>query len=565
MILKESIIRKSFMAFCLFLVGFGLMFGVALSDRARGAEVESLESSEISSEDAESAGDSENSGDDESSGGDSRKGDSASEKTPEFSDFSGLDGKRVAMLSGAPFADQVDKVVKDAKYSYYDSFADIILALEANKIDAALNNSAVAEYQANKDERLAVMVDPLQEMDFGIAFKKGSDQVETWTDGLNQVGEDEIEKLWDIWIGADDSKKVLPEQDWPGENGTVKVAILDNLEPMGYRGNGETVIGFDAAVILAIAEKLDVKVEFKGMELAALLPTVSSGKADLAIGSMLITDARLETMDMIPYHSGNLVLLVRNEAVEKKGDDGFIDSLKAGFRRTFIDEDRYILLLKGLVVTLIISILSGIFGLLLGFGLVYLNRMNNKVINGIIRVLQEIIIGLPAVVILMVLYYVIFGKTEISAVVVAVIGFTIMFGIKTFDIIINAIKAVDPGQMEAALSLGYKQRTAFRRIILPQAKEIYYSLIRTQFVVMIKDTSIVGFIAVIDLTRAGDLIRSRTLEAFFPLITVAVIYFIIIKLLSGLIGLINEKSMKAKKEKSIKEYESILQGRWKKS
>ena len=164
------------MAFCLFLVGFGLMFGVALSDRARGAEVESSVSSEISSEDAESAGDSENSGDDESSGGDSRKDDSASEKTPEFSDFSGLDGKRVAMLSGAPFADQVDKVVKDAKYSYYDSFADIILALEANKIDAALNNSAVAEYQANKDERLAVMVDPLQEMDFGIAFKKGSDQ-----------------------------------------------------------------------------------------------------------------------------------------------------------------------------------------------------------------------------------------------------------------------------------------------------------------------------------------------------------------------------------------------------
>ncbi|MCR5203202.1 MAG: transporter substrate-binding domain-containing protein [Lachnospiraceae bacterium] len=480
--------------------------------------------------------------------------------TPEYSSFKELQGKNFGILTGAPFDELVSKHIKGAKFSYYDSFADILLALKAGKIDAAVNNSAVALYQSNTDEDLALMEVPLQEMYFGIAFNKGDKEAEKWKKALDEVGEEEIEKLWKIWLGTDDSKKKIPKQDWPGKNGTVKVAQLDNLEPMSYRGDNGELQGFDPAVLLTLAKHLDVKVEFEGMELSALLPYVASGKADFAMGSMLINADRLETMDMVPYHSGNLQLVVRSKAAGKKmesekGFKGAISKFKASFKRTFIKDNRYKLLTNGLLATCIIAVFSGIFGLIFGFILVYLARLNNVIINGIIRVLEEILVGLPAAVILLVLYYVIFGRVTISAIIVAVIGFMLMFGVKTYSVVKSAILAVDKGQMEAALSLGYTETKAFTKIILPQAKKIFFPLLKGQFVVLIKDTSIVGFITVIDLTRAGDLIRSRTMEAFFPLITVAVFYFILIKLLSWLITFIDKKiSARVKHNKRLEKY-----------
>ena len=217
------------------------------------------------------------------------------------------------------------------------------------------------------------------------------------------------------------------------------------------------------------------------------------------------------------------------------------------------------MIMTGLLTTIIISAVAGILGLLLGFALIYIDRLKNPLINFIIKIIGEILVGLPAVVFLLVMYFVIFGKIDIPAIIVAIISFTIMFGMKCFSLIKNAIQSVDRGQMEAALSLGYKESKAFTRIVLPQAKFIYFPLISNQFVGMIKETAIVGFIAVMDLTRAGDLIRSRTMEAFFPLITVAIIYYILIKIMTILISLINDLLVKKMKEKRAKEYQEILE------
>ena len=253
---------------------------------------------------------------------------SGSEKVAEFPKLSDLDGKKISMLTGAPFTEYVDKYVKGAKYSFYDNFADILNALRVGKIDAALNNTAVAEFQANKFEEFAVIDQCIEEMEFGIAFKKGNPEQKKWAEGLKKVGKDEVDRLWDIWVGADESKKILQEQDWPGKNGSVKIGVIDNLEPMGYIGEDEKIVGFDPALILSIAKVLDIKVEFIGMELAGLLPAVESGKVDFAIGSMLITKSRLETMDMIPYHSGNVVLITRNAAKKSEKESSSLNNFK---------------------------------------------------------------------------------------------------------------------------------------------------------------------------------------------------------------------------------------------
>ena len=134
----------------------------------------------------------------------------------------------------------------------------------------------------------------------------------------------------------------------------------------------------------------------------------------------------------------------------------------------------------------------------------------------------------------MILYYVIFGSVAISGVFVSVIGFTLTFGASVFGLLKMGVGAVDGGQYEAAYAMGYSNRQTFFKIILPQALPHVMSPYKGEIVSLIKATAIVGYIAVQDLTKMGDIVRSRTYEAFFPLIAVTVIYFV----LESFIGLI---------------------------
>ena len=127
----------------------------------------------------------------------------------------------------------------------------------------------------------------------------------------------------------------------------------------------------------------------------------------------------------------------------------------------------------------------------------------------------------------MILYYVIFGKSGIAAMWVAVIGFSLNFGAYVSEILRSGIDSIDGGQREAALALGYSENQAFFRFIFPQAAVRQLGVYRGEIISLLKNTSIVGYIAIQDLTKMSDIIRSRTYEAFFPLIVTAVIYFLL--------------------------------------
>lgn len=476
----------------------------------------------------------------------------ASDSEPEFDDFSELSGKKIAMLTGAPFEELISsKVPNVGEFQYFANMPDMELALKSKKIDAYLINNAIAELKTNVDEELAIFNEPLADSEFGFAFKKGNKERDKWQEAYDNLDDKLIDELWDKWTGSDYSAKTIPEQDWPGKNGTVKVATCDTLEPMCYLGDDGQLVGFDIEVMLLIAKELDVHVEFIGMEFAAIMPYVQSGKADAACGSIIVTDERKESMDFVNYHYAAFVLVVRalNSGSEKLS---FWDGIKSSFNKTFIRGKRYKLILEGLGRTLIIAVMSGALGTLLGFLLVFARRRNNRVVNRLIAIYKGLITGVPVVVILMLLYYVLFGKTDISAVIVAIIGFTIIFGSRAFGLIWNAVENVDKGQREAALALGYSESKAFRRVVLPQARGIYFPVLKTQLVMLLKETSIAGFITVVDLTRAGDLIRSRTMEAFFPLIAIAIIYFLLTFILAKILGLVDKRFVKKRKNVRIK-------------
>ena len=162
-------------------------------------------------------------------------------------------------------------------------------------------------------------------------------------------------------------------------------------------------------------------------------------------------------------------------------------------------------------------------------------RNGNPVANLVTRFCLWLVQGMPMVVLLMILYYIVFGSVAISGIAVAVIGFTLTFGASVFGLLKMGVGAVDNGQYVAAYALGFSNRRTFFEVILPQALPHVMPAYRGEIVGLIKATAIVGYIAVQDLTKMGDIVRSRTYEAFFPLIALTVIYFILEELIGFVI------------------------------
>ena len=219
---------------------------------------------------------------------------------PEYRTYEDLRGKTVSMLTGAPFEDLVRSKAPDVEeFSFFNNMPDMLLALKSDKTDAVLINNAIAALAVNRDSALALFPQNLQDGAFGFAFAKGDARRDTWQAAFDAIPEAQIQAAWDKWTGADERVKTLPEQDWPGKNGSVRVAACDTLEPMSYAGEGGELIGFDLEVLLMIARELDVRVEFTGMEFSAILSSVQSGKADIGAGSIIITAERAESVDFV--------------------------------------------------------------------------------------------------------------------------------------------------------------------------------------------------------------------------------------------------------------------------
>ena len=179
--------------------------------------------------------------------------------------------------------------------------------------------------------------------------------------------------------------------------------------------------------------------------------------------------------------------------------------------------------------------------MLLGFMLCMLKREGSKTVRQIVSTFIRLIQGTPIVVFLMILYFIVFGSVNIAPLPIAILGFTINFGVYAAEIYNSGLDTVDNGQREAALALGYTPKQTFWKVIFPQAAQHFLPILKGEFISMVKTTSVVGYISVQDLTMVTDIIHARTMEAFFPLIVTAAIYLIIANLLTSFLDLIEIK------------------------
>ncbi len=204
------------------------------------------------------------------------------------------------------------------------------------------------------------------------------------------------------------------------------------------------------------------------------------------------------------------------------------------FTNNLIVEDRYQMILDGLQVTLLITLCAVLLGTVLG-GLVCWMRMSKRTwLQQVAKVYIDLMRGTPVLVLLMLMYYVVMAPLDATGFVVAIVTFGMNTAAYISEMLRSAIQGIDRGQTEAGLALGYTQRQTFFRIVLPQVIRTVMPVYQGEVISLLKGTSIVGYIAVADMTRASDLIRSRTFDAFFPLIVTALIYFLV----AWLIGLL---------------------------
>ena len=220
--------------------------------------------------------------------------------------------------------------------------------------------------------------------------------------------------------------------------------------------------------------------------------------------------------------------------------EAWLINLQERFVQNFIAEDRWMYLVDGLRVTLEVTLFACLLGLVLGFIIAIIRSTHDttgrlRILNFICKVYLTVIRGTPVVVQLLIIYFVIFGSTDVDKVIVAIIAFGINSGAYVAEIVRSGIMSIDKGQTEASRSLGLSFFQTMRFIIIPQAFKNVLPALANEFIVLLKETSVCGYIALQDLTKGGDIIRGRTYDAFMPLILVALIYLVMVCILTALV------------------------------
>lgn len=224
----------------------------------------------------------------------------------------------------------------------------------------------------------------------------------------------------------------------------------------------------------------------------------------------------------------------------------FIYEIWEEFYQSVIYDNRYLYILEGLKNTIVIAIGALAIGILLGLLIAlvrdyYEKNGKLKVLNYIAKLYVLVIRGTPALLQLMIIYYVIFKSVNVEPVLIGMLAFGLNSSAYVSEIIRAGIQSVDNGQLEAGLSLGLKYGQVLMFVVLPQAIKNVMPALGNEFITLIKETSVAGYIGIRELTKASDIIASRTYNYFFPLIITAIIYLLLTTLLTKLLNVIERK------------------------
>jgi len=487
---------------------------------------------------------------------------SGSSKTQKIETLDELNGKTVGIQLSTVFGEYLNSACPDAKIDYYGDGNSMFLAVIQGKLDAALSEKYSFRANQSAFPGIIELEEPIASCESCIAIGNTDKKLTLY----NQINEfiaasredGTIDELVSLWFTDYDSETCeVDKSGITGENGKLRIAIETSFEPFSFTSFGE-LKGYDIDFIYRFARAYGYEPEFMLLEFYTISAALSSGRADIGM-DITPTDERAETMFFSdPYVSFDIIAVVYSEESLTE-ESNLIESFKNNFINTFISENRWTLFGKGLLITLLISVISAIIGSLAGFGAFILCYNGDYLANKTMSFLCKLFDGMPSVIFLMIVYYIVFNNIDISNIAVSIIAFSVMFCCTVYQIIRSGVGNIGIGQYEASRSQGFNSTETFYHVIFPQLCKSSLSDYSDAIGSLIKETSIVGFISVKDLTNMSDIIRGRTCNTFFSTIATAIIYYALVKLFSVLIKTIFSAISKKQSEDIVDDNSSFLE------
>ena len=478
-----------------------------------------------------------------------------------------LPGKRIGVQLGTTGDIYVSDYESDGSGTVverYNKGADAIQALKQGKIDCVVIDEQPAIKFVEQNTGIRILDEEFTLEDYAFVVAKSNtellDKVNSALEKLEADGT--IANIQKNYIGTADEIGKFPyeSKDVSHENGTLTVGTNAEFPPYESYEDGQ-IVGIDMDIMRAVSDELGMELKIEDMAFDSIIPAISTGKVDIGAAGFTVTEERKKNVNFTDtYTTSKQVIIVKDDTVtsEKAG-------LSEKFYDNFVKDSRYVYLLKGLGNTLLITVLALLVGVVFGFliaivrtnhdrngGLTILNalcKLYLTIVRGtpvmiqllICQLYLTVIRGTPTMIQLLIIYYVIFQSIDTGKIVVAVIAFGLNSAAYVAEIVRSGIMAVDIGQFEAGRSLGLNYKQTMMSIILPQAVKNILPALCNEFISLLKETSISGYIGLMDLTKGGDIIRSVTYEAFMPLIAVALIYLIMVMGLSKVVNLLERK------------------------
>ena len=431
----------------------------------------------------------------------------------------------------------------NAKFIYVNGETDGIMQVTSGKADAyaldlnyyeARRNTGKTDIRLHSDNVIGPGGDVAVAISRKTEIPNAIDEINAF---INSVKEDgTLDDMVQRWAVKNDY--TVPEIEKPSNpDRTFIIGTSGLAEPYTFM-QGDELTGFEVELAQRFGAYCNANIEFAVYDWSGLDAACTSGKVDFVFSNYYVTPEKQENMDFsVPYLSVKTVMAVA-DTQSAAADESFFQKIASSFEKTFIRENRWQLILNGIGITLEITLLAAVFGTVLGFAL-FLLCESGKTPDKIIRVCSNIIQNIPVLVVLMIVYFVVFGRVDISPVLAGIIAFSLVFGLSVLGILSAGVKAINHGQYESALALGLNKPQIYTKILIPQIVRLQLPIYKGELVGLLKSTAIVGYISVMDLTKASDIIRSRTFEAFFPLIVSAVIYYLLASLIIFLANRVN--------------------------
>lgn len=454
-----------------------------------------------------------------------------------------LPGKNIGVQIGTTgdiYASDYKNDDAGTQITRFNKGADAVQALKQNKVDCVIIDEQPANAFVGKNKELTILEEEFAIEDYAICIAKGNTELKDKINAaLNELKEDgTLANIISNYIG-DDTKGKTPYVSPEGttrENGTLTMATNVGFPPYEYFENG-VATGIDVDMAQAIADKLGMELVISDIEFDSIIIAVQTGKADIGVAGMTVTEDRLKNIDFTDsYTTAKQVIIVNSgNSVEEL-------SFQERLYQSFVEDSRWKYIPEGLKNTVIITVFAGIMGVILGFLLAVIRVAHDrngevgvfiKILNPLAKIYLTVFRGTPVMVQLLIMYYVIFAQVKVSPLVAAVLAFGLNSAAYVAEAVRAGIISIEIGQFEAGRSLGFSYGQTMWYIIIPQAIKNSLPAMCNEFIALLKESSIVGYIGLVDLTKAGDIIRSNTYEALIPLCSVALVYLAIVMIMTA--------------------------------